>query len=95
MLEFPRHSCSSLVFHERLVEELHENKGKHDKEVKDSGKHHHHRKQPARVSLEGNVSVPQRRHGGQYPIEALDQTYRLLPLGFHEIAVHVHVNTDE
>ena len=77
MLEFPRHSCSSLVFHERLVEELHENKGKHDKEVKDSGKHHHHRKQPARVPLKVMSPYPNETWWSD-PIEALDQTYRLI-----------------
>lgn len=33
---------SGLVFHKRLVKELHKNEGKNDEQVKDSGKHNEH-----------------------------------------------------
>ena len=39
---FTGNSGSGLVFHKRLVEELHENEGKNDEQVKDSGKHNEH-----------------------------------------------------
>ena len=84
---------SGLVFHKRLVEELHENEGKNDEQVKDSGKHDEHWEEPSTTFGKGYIPITKGRHGGKNPVERFNPRNVIDPSFLrHQVPKDIHIN---